>query len=173
MRPGPIFPPVGVWRRVIGQCFGHLRRISAWRRRGLVRPLSVTLGLVLIFGGLTTARSLLDSRELVAGSARDGWPTAVASGRAEPAFGAALALPFAGEPMREDELAAALARLKEGAFGVTFAAKPDPAGKLAVNALAPIVLIDADQPPLRIDIMGLLALGGGPSFGSTSRVPKP
>jgi hypothetical protein len=70
-----------------------------------------------------------------------------------------------------------LARLKEGAFGVAFEplvagaetgagrhaepARPDPAATAPAAAEArfePVVQIDAAQPPLRLEIMGLAAV---------------
>lgn len=163
MRPGGIISQARVWRGVVAPLG------KAWQRRRLGRPLAAGLVLVLIGGAVTTARSLLELGDGTATGTARGWPTAVAGSLAEPAFSPVLVLPGAGESVRDHDLEAALARLKAGAFGVTFEAlpaEPGTADAAPEARFAPVVLIDASLPPLRLDIMGLGVTrrggGGGP-----------
>ena len=161
MRPGGIISQARVWRGVVAPLG------KAWRCWGLGRPLAAGLVIVLIGGAVTTARSLLELGDGTATGTARGWPTAVAGSLAEPAFSPVLVLSGPGESARDRDLEAALARLKAGAFGVTFEAlpaEPGTADAAPEARFAPVVLIDAALPPLRLDIMGLgvARQSGGP-----------
>lgn len=169
MRPGPSL------RLALARAAATLKREAGWRRRGFGRPVAAILVLALLGGAVTMARSLLDLREAGFGGAQGGWPTAVAGGFRAGEVGPAFALPRRGAGLPDGELEALLTGLKDGAFGVAFEAVPidrqdddrkaiepraiDPTSPEAAGAFAPVVLIDADRPPLRIDIMGLNAAG--------------
>ncbi len=179
MRSGPSL------RRALERAAATFKREAAWRRRGFGRPIAAILVLASVGGAVTMARSLLDLRETGFGGAQGGWPTAVAGGFQAGEVGPAFALPRRGAGLPDGELEALLTGLKDGAFGVAFEAVPidrqdgdrkaidaraidpravdpratDPASPEAEGAFAPVVLIDADRPPLRIDIMGLNAAG--------------
>lgn len=169
MRPGPFL------RLAIERVAASLPSKAVWRRRGLGRPIAAILVLALIGGAVTMGRSLLDLREMTLVGAQGGWPTAVAGGLRAGEVGPAFALPRRGETLLDGELETLLAALKGGVFGVSFEAVPldrqdgdrqaldpqaiDPTSPEAKGAFAPVVLIDAERPPLRIDIMGLSATG--------------
>ena len=183
MRPGSFLERASVWRLAIGRA---LTARAAWRRHGLGQPLAAALALLLIGGLLTTARSLLDLGEHRLGRHGPSWPTAVAGGLGKGELGPNLSLPWQGEPLPQGELEATLARLKDGAFGVAFEAVPvgrlagappalDPASPEATGAFAPVVLIDRERPPLRIDIMGLGTTDGSgrAEGGGAAPVPSP
>jgi hypothetical protein len=159
MRPGSSF------RLAIERAAATVPIGAVWRRCGLGRPFAAVLVLALIGGAVTMARSLLDLRDAGRGSGQDGWHTAVAGGLRAGEVGPAFALPRRGEAPPDGELEGLLAGLKDGAFGVAFEAAPvdrraiDPTSPEAEGAFLPVVLIDAERPPLRIDIMGLTAVG--------------
>ena len=158
MRPGSSL------RQAIARAAATVPVMAAWRRSSLGRPFAAVLVLALIGGAVTMARSLLDLREAGLGG-QGGWPTAVAGGLRAGEVGPTFALPRRGEALPDGELEGLLAGLKDGAFGVAFEAVPvdrravDPTSPEAEGAFAPVVLIDAERPPLRIDIMGLNAAG--------------
>jgi hypothetical protein len=168
MRSGPLSRHAAVWRQ--------LRRSArplgaAWRRFGFGRPLAAGLTLVLIAALATGGKALLGVAADGLDAAERGWPTTVAGGFGAGGFSPDDALSPAGERLSEGELEAVLTSLKQGAFGVAFApvtaaAPGNPALSLestapaAGSALVPVVLIDAAQPPLRIDIMGLAPATG-------------
>ena len=158
MRPGSFL------RQAIARAAATVPVMAAWRRSSLGRPFAAVLVLALIGGAVTMARSLLDLREAGLGG-QGGWPTAVAGGLRAGEVGPTFALPRRGEALPDGELEGLLAGLKDGAFGVTFEAVPvdrravDPTSPEAEGTFAPVVLIDAERPPLRIDIMGLNAAG--------------
>jgi hypothetical protein len=120
---------------------------------GCGRPLAVLavlLGGTTLFGG---ALSLLDARQ----------PTAIFFAAAEGLAGDSgiLALPV-HEPSAHPEAARdrALAGLDGGAFGITFARPSTLAadrldGDDRMASPVPQVRIDADRPPLRVEIMGM------------------
>jgi hypothetical protein len=176
MRPGPSL------RLALERAAAPLPLEAVWRRRGLGRPVAAILVLALIGGAVTMAHSLLDLPEAGFGGGQGGWPTAAAGGLRVDEVGPALALPPRGEALPAGELEALLAGLKEGAFGVAFEAvlfvqqdgdrqdgerkaidprAIDPTSPEAEGAFAPVVLVDAERPPLRIDIMGLSATRRG------------
>ena len=177
MRPGPSL------RLAIERAAATLPIRADWRHRGLGRPFAAVLVLALIGGAVTMARSLLDLREAGLGGGPGGWPTAVAGGLRVSEVGPGLALPRLGEALPDGELEALLAGLKDGAFGVAFEAVPvdrpvfdprasDPGSPEAAGAFVPVVVIDAERPPLRIDIMGLNTAGrGGRPRGDAGPAP--
>jgi hypothetical protein len=178
MRSGPLSRQAAVWRQ--------LRRSArplgaAWRRFGFGRPLAAGLTLVLIAALATAGKALLGIAADRLDEADRGWPTTVAGGFGDGGFSPDQAFSPAGGRLSEAELEAVLTSLKEGTFGVAFApvsaAAPgraplplDSGAPEAGSAVVPVVLIDAAQPPLRIEIMGLAPAARD---GATADAPAP
>lgn len=131
--------------------------LLAWELR---RPLAVT-GL-LIFGTalFSTASALLGTRDDI-GTLR------IAGADAATRTPSLHALPAR---RGEGAFAAALTRLKSGPFGVELRPANGPATAIDSRPMQAAVLIDAAQPPLRVEIMGLGHVRMlAPSGGSAAR----
>jgi hypothetical protein len=119
-----------------------------WQAIGLVRPLAAMAVLALgtsvfsIGAGLLGDRSGAAIGHVMAGPTRavQLQPLAVWPGSTPPV-----------DTIDEAELEHLLHGLKDGVFGVTFTA----AEGMPVTGWRPTVMVDADLPPLRVEIMGM------------------